>query len=211
MKLFLAYHLGLGDAIICAGLVNYLSKEKQVVIPFRQKNMASVKSFYAGNENVEFISCDSDREVERLSQTHDAIYKLGQFHTNDPTTGFPRMFYDQCGVDWKERWLSSPIYEYGRQFEDKLDKEERIFVHDDSSRGYIIHVDGVRPEKKADSILEYCHYIMNCTEIHCIDSSFLHLIESLPLPKKPKLFYHRSARPESVDYGNCLKHPWKIC
>lgn len=203
---YISYHLGLGDAIICAGLVNYLSKKEEVIIPCYVKNLVSVISIHIANPNVTIIAVKDDKEKQEFVDRHtNSIILNGD--------NFPKGFYEQAGIDWKERWDSCPVYEsadlFGAIKGDKFD----VFIHDDASRGFIIKQYGKRFRDSGKSILCYVFQLCMYHEIHCIDSSFLHLIECIPLEafvNSPKFFYHKSARPNSTDYKDCLRHNWQV-
>jgi hypothetical protein len=76
-------------------------------------------------------------------------------------------------------------------------------------RGFIIDtpmdLSYIRPIKEG-SILRYVEALKNAEEIHCIDSSFLHLVERVET--NGKLFYHKGARPHSTDFN--FKKDWTI-
>lgn len=201
---FIAYHLGLGDALICAGLVNFLSKKGKVVIPCYEKNLISVRSIYENNSNVEVLPVEKADTVGVVSKYHDSITINGN--------NFPKGFYEQASIDWKERWDSCPVWDICPA-KDVFYISDVVFVHDDPERGFNISVDGVRPKNTGSSILSYTTTLIGAREIHCIDSSFLHLVECIPADKfknNPKFFYHKSARQHSTDYTGCLLHNWNI-
>jgi hypothetical protein len=70
-----------------------------------------------------------------------------------------------------------------------------------------------RPEEHlSDNILAFRDVLESdkCLEIHCIDSSFYHLVESLQ--PKARLFFHRYARRNFIACVNdyLMKHIWSI-
>ena len=56
--------------------------------------------------------------------------------------------------------------------------------------------------EKSDTIFDYKKLIENATEIHCIDSSFKHLVESLNT--NATLFYHKN-----YNFRNTSSEPHK--
>ena len=86
-----------------------------------------------------------------------------------------------------------------------LQLSDVIFVHDDGSRGMSLNLlkakHGapswvIKPTPSVTPILFHWRKVIEqCDEIHCIASSFAAFIDSIPLPKNPKLFLHAYARP----------------
>lgn len=206
MSKFVALHLGLGDHIICSGLVNYLSKKEKVIIPCYEHNRVSVDSFYKGNDNVEVFTVADDKDVAILAQEYNSIVLNGD--------NFPKGFYQQTEVAWTRRWSECPIWDASRSVKQLSNSERKVFIHDDRKRGFEIQgISGLVIIPDSDSILIYIDLICDCKEIHCIDSSFLHLIECISPDKftnNPEFFYHKSSRPNSTDYTDCLRYNWKV-
>ena len=79
-----------------------------------------------------------------------------------------------------------------------------IFVHDDPERGLSLDYSRVRsdlaivrPEPSiTGNIFDYCLILQRATELHCIDSSFRHLADSLDCAGRK--FFHRYVRPVDV-------------
>jgi len=126
---------------------------------------------------------------------------------------FPEAFYRQLFVDYGERWKACPI-EKAAESVPQASTEIEVFVHDDPARGYHI-VKGItakpvyRPAENGGSILAFVDILRRAKEIHCIDSSFYHLVESLE-GITAKLYYHRYARlyiPGWFDYPK--RYPWQ--
>ena len=65
-KFILHHHLGLGDNIVCNGLVNYLStKYEKIYIPAKQNLYKSIKYMYSENDKVNVFQIENEtREVE---------------------------------------------------------------------------------------------------------------------------------------------------
>ena len=75
---------------------------------------------------------------------------------------------------------------------------EYVFIHDDSSRGFIIDDDLVinnnlriiRPSIGfTDNVFDYCYLMENSFESHFIDSSFRLIFDSLKL-RNTNIYYH---------------------
>lgn len=213
--LLLGWHLGLGDAIICNGLVRALATEREhIYLPVKQCNRWSVMDMFSDLENVSQVVVPDSidwKNLAMMASTLDAEYKgLGCYGIGPfDSTIFDQEFYRQAEVDFKERWLS---FRLGRIKEDTKRFVECIFVHDDPSRGFEIrfrHIpDGVivRP-KLTPSIIDWVWTLRSASQIHCIDSSFALLADSFGGSTDPR-FIHRYARPNAV-YPTC-KNGWEI-
>lgn len=213
--IFVAWHLGLGDAIACAAIVAKLAKtEDRVVIPCWSHNKVSVKSLFVDYPNV-VVRSDSDRGTfEGECKT----MALGHYNKDMPQLqgkDFVEWFYRQAGMDISEKEKYCPVKKAAEkegQFNTVHIYGDKI-LHEDKERGFIINLPGMgrmrnvyEITKTDKSILRYSEILSNYKEVHCIDSSFLHLAEALNVSGKK--FYHKYARPESTDY-NYLKN-WNV-
>ena len=204
---FLAWHLGLGDAIICAGLVSRLAKDQTIIVPCYEHNYVSVKSFFNGL-NVLIETVKSDRDVIELVNKYDAI-RLGYFRNQNMNTDFVTQFYNDAEIDYEERYDSCPLLEASHDV-GQVEGSKKTLVCNSSSGG-VYKINGISKEYmipySVGSILAWRQAITNADEIHCIDSAMLHLVEQLAGPKT-KLFYHKYARPNSPNFN--FKNNWNV-
>ena len=85
------------------------------------------------------------------------------------------------------------------------DNEAFIFIHDDSIRGYNMKL--INPALRiiratpnlTENALDFLGIIEKAVEVHCIDSSFLCLIDHIGI-RKDNLYYHINVRPS-------VRHP----
>jgi hypothetical protein len=158
-------------------------------------------------------------EILRLGYTGENFFE-------SPNMRLDENFYSQAGVELAERWRPLDL-------DRNLDKELElynllvpknspyIFLHEDRTRGFNIDLELlpegvaiVRPDTTLASkftIFDYLTIIENASEIHCIESSFCALIESMQydIPK----YAHRYARPEAkADYRHefTYRSKWEI-
>jgi hypothetical protein len=183
--ILVAWHLGLGDAIACAAIVSKLAQENDtVVVPCWDRNEESVKSFFIDHPNV-IVKAESNKEkIEGNCE----VLKLGYYNPELPQLpdeDFVQWFYRQAGMDITDKEKYCPVKkaaEKSDQFTIKV--SEFSFCHDDSLRGFNIKRDLVKLKPsykpKADgSILKHSELLLTAKEVHCIDSSFIHLAEAL--------------------------------
>lgn len=203
------WHLGLGDAIICAPIaMKYLYQNGGYVMSLSE-NFLSVDSFFANSPIGVHIVKDAYPVKEALDLGHYGEKRL-------EGESFDRWFYRQAGMPIEDRTycpITNGVYKRTEQL--PVPKEDFIFVHTDGKRGY--NVDGQRiegnlfqyfPTRTDKSILAYADILIEAKEIHVIDSCFLHLADRLPT--KGKLFWHRYARANEDTKGLYLKQNWTI-
>lgn len=219
--------MGLGDAIICAPIIAKHAAEnpnETIWVPAWVHNHESVKSFFVNYPNVSLILFHNEQDYIRefVSQ---ADIKLGFYNPELPQLrgeNFIMWFYRQAQMTQADRWKWCPIQDAAELIVQipSFFNGNHIFMHHDAKRRFIIdyayggiinsfkknvgifHVE----DYAAPSILGYVKMINQANEIHCIDSSFIHLAEALETTGK--LFYHQYARPNSTDNYQFRK-PWK--
>lgn len=203
-----AWHLGLGDAIICAPLIVKLANEQDIVeVPCWERNHISVSSLFKNIDNIEVFTVDIDQGFDEFE------YKLGTYNNYFPqneSEDFAEWFYRQKDFDINKRLDYCPIFHAAESVEQRVNPytvHDYIFLHHDIDRGYDIDISKINSDRLPikmwaedyhSGILSHANIILNAKEIHCIDSSFIHLVEALNAPGKK--FYHKYARPESTDF-----------
>ena len=209
------HHLGLGDHIICNGLVRHICKTHDKVYCFVKTHYMNCISFmYRDESKIELIGVSDDCEVPSKVRREIAFIKVGFERLDGSPDNFDESFYKQVGLEFRSRWDNFFIErDYRKESEllQKLnpDNVRFIFVHDDPSRGLLIDFSLLRQDLKiirasdyspsgsrAEEFREYTffHWIAsleNAQEIHCMDSSFKCLVESLPTLQHTQLFFHR--------------------
>jgi len=237
-RYFITHHLGLGDHIICNAIYrHYSDKAIAVVLPVKEHNTQSVQDMLSDKENISILSLNSnpEREMVAISSTYAnmgyEIVRLGNYGTNfliDRSIRYDHNFYNQAGVDFDERWNSfyvpSNKLREESVYKSLCDKQEYVFLHEDRERGFVIDrsyidkkykiVSPVSNSLNAEKNFRFCDYrkvIEKASEVHCIESSFCALIESLNIGKKR--YAHRYCRPEASSnfcYEFTYKNDWEI-
>jgi len=225
--IYIYHHLGLGDHIICNGLVRELYKtEKPIKLFAKHHNANAVRFMFRDLEDLEVLPFNNDVEVEQyLRQNqiynvfrvgHQEMFRFG--HLN-----FDEAFYTQMGIDFSKRWDSFFVQrdlDAERKLFEKTElvEGEYIFLHDDVSRGYEINRKLIQsslpvffPKKGlTENIFDYLYLIENASEIHCMDSSFRLIIDSLTEVKTDGLFYHVYVRGNSKMNRTNSKLNWRV-
>ena len=214
-------HQGLGDHILCNGIYSeYASKYKKCVIPVIDKYYSTVSRMLSDVKNIQIVkfrnpfwSFKMEAHANLLNLFGYGTLRLGIFGADffkDSSKRLDANYYYQAGLSINKRWDSFKLVR-NNEAEDALfkllvgDRKEYIFLHEDGKRNFLINSElipknimTVKPIEKLNnkfSFFDYLKIIENASEIHCIESSFAALIESLELPI-PK-YAHRYARPEA--------------
>jgi hypothetical protein len=217
-------HIGLGDLLLLAGAIIRLARRHgglRIYCYFAHE--VSVHSFFAAYPEIQVVPVPRGTSWYGLPDEHallpavdGKILRCGFYAAQGirHDISFPELFYAQLGIDFKERWNSCPI-EKAAEAVAQLDSDIPVFVHDDASRGFNI-IKGIdsqkvlRPFESGASILQYVNILRKMRKIHCMDSVFYHLIESL-LGITAELYLHRYPRlyiPGWFDYPK--RYPWQI-
>lgn len=202
-NLFLMLNLGLGDAIICNGLVRELAKDHdKIFIPSYMHNSRSIRFMFSDLPNVEIQEIVDADDIFNFQKQHESVgnqvLKLGCYSDSKPLEPetFDQTFYRQAGIDFECRWESFKLPEILNPVKDS--ETGIAFICDDHERGFKIHDSKInsnllkRKPFKSDTIFDFVPLLSRAEEVHTIDTSFLHLIESIPT--KGSLFFHHYSR-----------------
>ena len=220
-ELYIYHHLGLGDHLICNAIVRKYSKLYNKIYLFvKNHNLSSVNFMYRDLKNISYIVGDdyyAQNYITNNKITNILIVGFSDF--KNMNINFDEYFYTQAKLNFENKWsdfyIERNILSEKNLFDSlKLEKNKYIFVHDDESRGYIIN-DNLLPEgikiikpdiKLNNNFFDYIYTIENAKEIHCIDSSYLNLIDLLKI--KNDLNFYKNRRENELT--PILKLNWKI-
>lgn len=216
-RIYILWHLGLGDALVCNALVReYAKRYDEVVVPVKCHNMHSVVFMFGDLPNVQCAPVTGDGEAERKANEAEAnsieVLRLGIFmHKPWPIKNWDTEFYVEAGLDPLLRWSGFRYPAIHTQF---VAPENTPFLHEDASRGFVIrrqpHQRYWQPDHRY-TVFEHVFSIQNSPQLHCIDSSFLHLCDLIGGPDRQTLFWHKYARPDGKGVPPCmLKRQWAI-
>jgi hypothetical protein len=231
--LLIHHHLGVGDSILCNGLVRFLlancSNISNIIVCSWEKNKKSIERMYDDDnrisvlplpENVdEIFSVDQYVKENNISNFMrcgfgmlDQLLQLGTIKT------FDEAFYICANVPFEIKWTN---FYYRRNLEkensvlNKLNphSEPYIFVHDDVTRGYTFephnpHGLPIMRNDLSESIFDMGVVLEKATEIHCMESSFRALIDHLPDVRCPLFFYPNIRAINGNVVSPSLKKQW---
>lgn len=213
------HHLGLGDHIICNGLVRRLINKNETFGLFVKKhNLPSVQFMFKDLKNLKMVPIDGDHNV--LEFVSDNIISIGHnklgLIMNQYGCLWDEAFYKQMNINFTERW-NSFFYERDFKSEKKTyenlnpNDEDFVLIHNtDSSNTDRIDYSKVSEKylkifvNKTEPFFNYGFLITKAKEIHCIDSSFKHLVDSIPT--MGKLIYHKNYKPRGTSEHNHKKN-----
>jgi hypothetical protein len=207
-RTYIYHHLGLGDHIICNGLVRKIVEGSGNYFLFsKTHNKPSVEFMFRDLKNLKVVDVKDDYEIPNVLKLKPGkLIKIGHenlnFVKNFNKCTWDEAFYLQLGIPFNERW-DSFYFQPDQEKEDNLFKklnpnnEPFCLIHNKDSNG-IDRIDYTKVNQdllkifveKSETILDYRKLINLASEIHCIDSSFKHLVESLET--SGILFYHRN-------------------
>ena len=224
---FLAYtHLGLGDHIVCNGLLNYFSESfDKIYLPVKSRDINNINYLYKDNQKIEVFKIEHSSEVEDINsfakKNNLITLKVG-FKKRKPP--FNLSFYDQFGLPYsysiskfrvpRDIKKEKSLYQHLKDVYKVKDRYQ--VVHNQSSYGKVsLQVNNELPtifiEKETDlykNIFLYSKVIKNATEIHCLDSSFLHLVERVETDAE--LIFHNIKKDGQRGADVHLVKNWKI-
>ena len=206
-------HLGLGDQIICNGLINYIANnlDKKVFLPVKNNHTEQISYLYSENKNVNIFEVKNEtrnEDVENFAKNMNIqILKIG--YEKVKKNPFNTFFYKQLNLPYehtynhfslpkdieREKKLKEHLFSYF-----KVKSENFLLVHSESSyEKYDLEIsnslDKIYINKESDifgNIFLYEELIKNAKEIHCINGSFFHLVERIKT--EANLFYHHQRK-----------------
>lgn len=221
-QLILHHHLGLGDHFICNGLVHALKAElglTQLHLAVKQHNLLTVQSLYQGHEDIQFLVLpptayqNEDTYVIQQSKAEE-IPLLKVSYSGAKTLAFDVSFYQQLGLDLQLSWsgFAAPQNTPAAQqlFEKLIHHDRYCLVANAGSVGvFELDIDTDLPiyhvtPGHTQNLMDWALIIGRATEIHCIDSSVIHLVDRLPT-QADKLVYHDVGRGSRFH----LNKPWQ--
>ena len=206
---YIYHHWGLGDHIICNGMVRYFYKIDNPIRLFcNNRNVTNIQYMYRDLDKIELFPFDYDTQCVKYIADNNIekdLIKIGHEKCSyDLDTSFDRDFYKIAGLDFSIRFKDFYIERDSNKEEEVYralnpNNEKFIFIHDDPSRGYTIDISKINTQYKIIYndmqflVFNYIKLIEMAEEVHFMQSSFKELICSYNF-KKPKLYQHNYVR-----------------
>jgi len=199
---YIYHHLGLGDHIICNGLVRYIKNFEDVVYVFcKPHNTKNVEYMYRDNPNIKILSVGEDIDVisyiNNNNIQNDIIVVGFTGENQNEVSSFDEAFYFQHKIPFSKRF-DDFYFERDFELEQNIVKElnpnneKYIFTHN-------IGISKINTNFKIIdnpvnySIFNLISLIENAEEVHLMESSIKNLVNSYKM-EKPKFFYHKYVR-----------------
>lgn len=216
-ELYLHHHLGLGDHIICNGLVRTLYKKyNKIILPTFPKNAPSVEYMYRDLPNLKINVVNSDIEASKNYKKYNFL-RVGFENLTQPE--WEKSFYEQLKINYIERYKSFFILrdkEREKRFISKLNLPKKYAFVSLSGSGNAHNISPetnlpvVTLQEKSDNLFDWLPVIFNAAELHTIDTSTFQLIKQLKLKGK-KFFYDvRKIDPTRNPFFNLNNNTWNI-
>tara|TARA_R110000824_G_scaffold218435_4_gene405097 strand:+ start:5554 stop:6198 length:645 start_codon:yes stop_codon:yes gene_type:complete len=194
----LLHNLGLGDHILCNGLVRELCKREESLSLFvLEKNAKNVAFMFSDLDNLNLIEVDNGiHSFDDIGINDIGDFEIINVSGNTHGNGFERKFYERAKVDFEKKWESFHVPRC-------IDKEKKLFdslglvegeysfVHEWNKLSIPDNppLRNVRPFMELGDFFDFGYLIENAAEIHCMESSFKNLIEFLDLKTSFLRFY----------------------
>jgi len=208
---YIYHHLGLGDHIICNGLVRYYRKIHQDVSVFcKPHNFNNVEYMFRDDSNINVLSIGEDYDVHQYiikNKIQNDVITVGFEKLNiTQTNTFDESFYVANRIPFEVRF---DYFHVDRDMEIELkiiqklnpSNEKYIFTHN-------VNLEKINTNYKIiENPTEYNLFnlislIENAEEVHLMESSLKCLINSYKF-KKPIFYYHEYVR-NYTPYYNTL-------
>jgi hypothetical protein len=215
---YIYHHLGLGDHIICNGLVrHYKEIHGQVGVFCKNSNYEVVRYMYRDDENIQVYGIIDDSDIENCIAANgieNYVVRVGfenLYKCNAKT--FDVSFYEGCKIPFLVRFTDFHIdrdLDLERKILDELNpnREKYIFTHNvnkDKIKSNFKIIDN--PENF--NIFNLISLIENAEEVHVMESSIKNLINSYKM-SKPKFFYHKYVRQYGTYYNTIGLNKFEI-
>lgn len=189
--IFIHHHLGLGDHVVCNGMVRFCLKNlgsSKVRVVVKNKYVDSVSQMYRDERNIELQPVETDSNFYNLPLEWNKVKLVRAGFEKCRRIDWAVSLYDSVGISFNERW-DSFYYERNKQEEEKLVQtinppERFALVHNVSSVGkFDLKLDTDLPIINVSpvdgfGVFSWLGMVERAQEVHCIDSSFAHLVES---------------------------------
>ena len=216
-SVYIYHHLGLGDHIIANGMVRTIAKKYDKTFLFcKPHNFKNVSFMYRDLSNLKIIAMDDfgvqsfmtiNPDENYIIAGHSPFVKI--LNSQNNKLRIDEIFYQLAGVPienrWKEFYVERDLKREKEVFKELGLKEDQkfAFVHDDSKRRITKNLPSmkiIRPDNPEYSLFNFLYTIENAEEIHCINSSFYCLINSIGI-KKENMFLHNSLNHDEIMMG----------
>lgn len=215
-------HLGLGDGVICLGLVKELSRRHPDIKFYYvclHRCYQTLAWMFQGLDNVYLFAAESGREARQLTGFLNSKYLPIGIHNVD-IKRFDEFFYEQHQIDFNLRWVngSVPPGPKSSLLFNQLNPENEPYIlvcnRESGMVSYPLNIPNpddmkiIEVQALTNNIFDWNQLILGAKEIHSIDTAFVHVIESIFYElNHPPIYYHRVRK----TFGEFTRRlPWRL-
>ena len=215
-------HLGLGDNLICLGLVRELSQREPNTYFYYaclHRCYQSLAWMFQDLDNVFLFAVKGGRQARQLAGFLNARYMPIGIEGVD-LRRFDAFFYEQHQVAFERRWDNARV-PAGPQSEGLYQmlnpkNEPYLLVCKNESSPSEYQLKIANPENikvievgpVTNNIFDWSKLVAGATEIHTIDTSFAHFVESELYGRDVMPLYYHLARISNTEFTRRL--PWQL-
>ena len=212
---YIYHHLGLGDHIICNGIVRHFKEIHKTVTVFCRPNyFTNIEYMYRDDNDIIVLPIGDDFDIIKYIDENNLQSDLITVGFDGPgfsdSKTFDEGFYNTVKLPFEYRFTK---FKFERNLEKETEvynelnpnNEPYIYIHDDRERGFQINRDKVNQDLKIIEndkrflMYDMLKIIENATEIHSMQTGMKDLINSFAF-SKPKCYLHWYVRPYDDSY-----------
>lgn len=205
-------HFGLGDNLICLGLLRTLAEKNPDVryhLACLPQYFHSIAWMLQSSKNIFPSAVTSGREARQLANFLNATYQTIGIHNID-IKRFDESFYEEYGIPFEYRWskAAAPPGPQSEVLYKQLNPQNEPFMlvcrTESGNNTYPLKIENPSKLKVIEiypathNIYDWTKLVESAAEIHSIDTSFLHFVENVLYEKScGKLYYHFARETET--------------
>lgn len=222
---------GLGDQIICNGIINHWSESNFVYLLCRDSTLETLKCLYKDNPNIElrvieslYLGGSHEEIVQQQAEELDIEETMGIATDQITISRYQEFMYEWADIPFAYRYskFRLPNQILGRQeLYNKLKPINKYaLIHNVGSNGANLiewdeHIspdlDRVFIEPNTNNLLDWIDLIIHAEEIHCIPSGPFHFVDSIWNQVKAKKVFHNSRSSSNFDPNNEFnQYCWQV-
>ena len=224
--LYIYPHLGIGDQIVCKGIVMELIKKYHVILLVKSYQLKTIQFLYQ-DTSVQLLSVNTDADARKIVNSLPPEQRLLLGHENlNPQISFDLSYYQQVGLDiglkWSNFTLNRDLEDERKVFDKVVKNEKYIFCHINTIRGtdhinfdpneingyQIIYMNSKHDGKT--SIFSWLTVLEKAEKIILTNSCMLHLVNQLDVNADGRIYYKTCNRTPSPIDEPILRGKWKI-
>jgi hypothetical protein len=209
---YIFHHLGLGDHIICNGMVRHFKEVYGEVTVFcKPQYFQNVEYMYRDDNKINVLQIGEHSDIEEyIKKNNLKDDTIIVWYREKKGKSFDECFYDLVNIPFEYRFTKFNFVRNQKKEEEVYNElnpsgQPYIYVHDDLSRGYgidrnkIVSNLNIIENNEKFLLFDMLKIIENAEEIHVMQTSMKELISSYFLDK-PKIFLHWYVRNYNEDY-----------